>query len=207
MVKPLSAADNKAVERAIAEGERLTSAEIVVVIASASDSYQSYLSLYGLCVGSVIGLGLWKQNLVTAFPWLLMLQCGVISLLLFVPWLRGWGVRLVPRRVKHHRAARRAYEEYQIVARHVASATPIVLLYVSTAEHYVHILTSRMVREKLPDATWEGVIRDFTVNVTASGLREACTVAIKHITALAVPHFPERETAHNISNHVIELGH
>lgn len=207
MVKILSKADKEAVAQAITEAERQTSAELVAVIAPASDVYQSYLLLYGMIAGSAIGIGLWAAKLVTAFPLLLAIQLVVMAMLSFTPWLRHLFVRLVPKRIRHHRAAHRAYEEYLAVSRQVSAATPIVLLYVSLAEHYAHILTSRSVREKIPDENWNAVIQEFTAAVKQANMRDGCIHAIKHMTELAAPHFPEKGEVHNLGHTVIEIGH
>ena len=206
MVKILSKVDKEAVAQAITEAEQQTSAELVVVVAPVSDAYQSYLLLYGLITGSTIDIGLWAAKLVTLFPLLLVIQLTVIALLSFTPWLRQLCLRLVPKRIRHHRAAHRAYEEYLSVSRHVSAATPIVLLYVSIAEHYAHILTSRSVREKIPDERWNAIIGELTAAIPADGLQSACIKAIRRATELVAPYFPENGEIHSLGHTVIEIG-
>ena len=75
----------------------------------------------------------------------------------------------VPEKIQYRRAAHRAFEEYLIVSRHVSAATPIVLLYVSLAERYVHILPSRAVREKISDANWNAIVQTLTFSVSSAG--------------------------------------
>lgn len=205
MVKILSKADKEAIAQAITEAERQTSAELVAVIAPASDVYQSYLLLYGLIAGSAIDIGLWAAKLLTAFPFLLAIQLAAIALFSFTPWLRHLLVRLVPKRIRHHRAAHRAYEEYLSVSRHVSAATPIVLLYVSLAEHYAHILTSRSVREKIPDEHWNAVISELTAAVRQTDIQDACVHTIKRMAGMLAPHFLEKGEADAISHRVIEI--
>ena len=205
MVKILSKVDKEALTQAISEAERTTSAELVVVIAPASDVYQSYLLLYGLISGSTIGLALWIAKIITAFPLLLTIQLVAMALLSFIPWLRHICLRLVPKRILHHRAAHRAYEEYLSVSRHVSSETPIVLLYVSLAEHYAHILTSRSVREKIPDKNWNTIIDELTTAIPSVGIKTACIKAIGMAAKLLAPHFVERGEIHNLAHNVIEL--
>lgn len=207
MVKILSKTDKEALTQAISEAEHVTSAELVVVVSPASDAYQSYILLYGLMAGSTVTVGLWAAQLVTLFPLLLAIQLAVIALLSFIPWLRHLCLRLVPKRIRHHRAAHRAYEEYLNVSRHVSATTPIVLLYVSLAEHYTHILNSRSVREHIPDKNWNAVIDEWIAAMQSEGLRNGCIKAIRHATELLIPHFPEKGEIHNLGNTVIEIGH
>jgi len=178
------------IAEAIAEAERATSAEIVAVVSPASDAYRSYILLYGLMLGSLIAIGLWVEKLVTDFPLLLAVQLGVMALLSLLPWLHKPLVRLVPKHIRHRRAAHRAFEEYLFVSRHVSAATPILLFYVSLAERYVYILPSRLVREKIPDKEWDAVVAEFTALTKTVGLERACVNAIRRMAAMLAPYFP-----------------
>jgi putative membrane protein len=190
MVKHLSKAHKEVVAKAVAQAEQQTKAELVAVIAPASDAYLSYVMLYGLALGSIVATGLWLAHVMSAFPMLLVVQLGIMSALLLAPPLHKLCLRLVPRRIRHRRAAHRAYEEYLIVSRHVSASTPIVLFYVSLAERYAHILPSRMVREKIPDKEWSDIIIAFTAAMRSQNLDNACTTAIERMTALLAPQFP-----------------
>jgi len=205
MVKHLSRADKNNIAAAIAESERHTSAELAVVIAPASDPYQSFMLLYGLFLGSMVDLGLWEENIVPDFPILLAIQIAAISLLTFAPWLRHLCLRCVPMHIRHHRAGKRAYEEYLIVSRHVSSSVPIVLLYISLAEHYAHILQSRQVREKISDEHWQAIIRELTSSVASTGLAGACIKAVQHSAELLALNFPEQGQPHEHVRHIIEV--
>jgi len=175
---------------AIAEAERTTSAEIVAVVSPASDPYQNYILLYGLMLGSLVAFGLWAGKIIGDFPLLLAVQLGITALLSLLPWLHKPLLRLVPKHIRHHRAAHRAFEEYLLISRHVPAATPILLFYVSLAERYVHILPSRLVREKIPDKEWEAVVTEFTASMKSDGLEQACVSAISRMATMLAPYFP-----------------
>src|ERR1039458_1313386 len=134
MGKKLSPELKETIAQAIAEAERRTSAEIVLVVLPVSDPYQSHLLSYGLALGSLIGMGLWMEKIVTGFPLLFGIQVASIMAVLFVPLLSNLCLKLVPKRVLYHYAARRACEEYLIISRHVPAEGPVVLLYISLAE-------------------------------------------------------------------------
>jgi len=191
MVKLLSKTDNDMIAAAITEAKCITSAELAVVVAPASDAYQSYFLLYGLIAGSAIDIGLWATKIVIGFPWLLMIQLMAIALFTFIPRLRHICLPLVPKRIRDHRSAHRAYAEYLMVSHHAATATPVVLLYISVAERYAHILTSRTVREKIPLKCWDVIINQLTTAISTEGLSNACLKAIRQITDYFVPHFPK----------------
>jgi putative membrane protein len=202
-LKNLSQENKEAISAAIREAEKVTSAEIVVVVAPVSDAYQSHIVLFGLAVGSFFSSILWAEKLLTAFPYLLMVQLAVISIFSFTPALRSFCISFIPKQILHHRAAHRAFAEYLAVSQKVSYPTPIVVLYVSLAEHYAHILPSRLVREKIPDEIWDSVIREFIATMTKTELHDACISTIQHITKLLTTHFPAGKEVNYISDKVI----
>lgn len=183
--------DNKSVvAEAITQAEKKTSAKLSVVIAPASDTYQSYFLLYGLVLGSAVSFGLWMKQMAD-FPLLLAVQLAVTAAVAFVPWAQHHFLCLVPRQVRHHHAAHRAYEEYLIASRSAKPEHPLVLLYISLGERYAHVLTSRMVREKIPDSEWNAVIATLTKHMRSEGLQTACKEAIAHAATLLAAKFPK----------------
>lgn len=206
MVKALSKDIKNAIVGAVAEGERRTSAEIVAVVAQVSDGYQGMTMLYGLMLGSVIDLALWAGKGVTAFPELLTIQLLAMTLLTFVPYLRLSCARLVPKPLRHQRAARRAFEEYLSVSRRLPSTTPVVLFYVSLAERYAHILPCRIIRDYVPDATWEIILNEFRFAIAMGNEREAYTKTIGHIADQLAPFFPEMGQGHYSVDDFIEIA-
>ena len=191
MVKELSPELKDAIAKTIAEAERRTSAEIVLVVLPASDTYESHLLSYGLALGSSIGMGLWMEKIVTGFPLLFSIQVASMMVMLFVPLLRNLCLKLIPKHVLHHQAARRAFEEFLIVSRNVPAERPVILLYISLAERYVHILHSRAVPQKIPNESWEAIVLEFTIQMKKSNLQEACIAAIQSISRTLEPHFPK----------------
>jgi putative membrane protein len=138
---------------------------------------------------------------------LLGIQWVAVTVFSLVPWVRQVCVRLVPKRIRHYQAAHRAYEEYLNVTQHVLATTPIVLLYISIAEHYAHILTSRSVREKIPGERWDNIIATLTTSIRSEGLCTASSKAIGQMAELLSPHFPDDGEEDKFSHSVIEIGH
>lgn len=207
MVKKLSKGNKEAIASAIMKAESESDAEIAVVVAPASDGYQSCVLLFGLACGSALAFALWAGKILADFPSLLLAQFAVIVLFSFVPGLSGFCARFAPRQVLHKRAAQQAYEEYMAVAQKVPASVPLVMFYISLAEHYAHILPDRMVREKIPDVVWNQVISEFATSISKAGIDDACAQAISHIAKLLAPHFPYRVSANYINDQVIEVKH
>ncbi|MBV8939466.1 MAG: hypothetical protein JO089_06470 [Alphaproteobacteria bacterium] len=178
-------------KEAIAAAERRTAAELALVVTPASDAYQSGVLLYGITAGTVLSLGLWVSGALTDFPLLLLVQLGAAVIISLIPWLRHACIRLLPRRMRQHRAARRAFEEYLHASRHFPATAAVVLIYISLAERYAHVLASHAVREHIPDETWSGTIDVFTQSVRGEGLKNACVRGIQHAADILAPYFPK----------------
>lgn len=192
MVKKISIELTEAIAKALQQAKHRTAAEIIMVVSPASDHYQGEVMAYGLALGSLISLGLWLENVYTEFPELLGIQIAVIATVNLIPALRGGLVKMIPKRILHHHAARRAMAEFVFEMRHVPAQRPAVMLYVSLAERYAHILHSRAVPEKVPGAAWEGVIKNFTGAVKSAGLQNACVTAIGDMAKILEESFPAK---------------
>ena len=94
-----------------------------------------------MVLGSFFALLLWHGGVMTEFPALLCVQLAFPALLVFsvVPFLRHFCAVLCAAYFMRERAAQRAAAEYLHLAHHLPANTPIVLIYVSLIERYVHI--------------------------------------------------------------------
>ena len=192
MVEKISSALESAIAAAVEKAERRANAEIAVVLTPASDAYQAYMLLYGFAAGSIGAMLLWWTKTATGFPALLLVQALALGCFAFIPPLRRLCMLLLPRRLKHHYAARRAAEEFLFLSRNVSPERPVVLLYVSLAERYVHILHSRAASAKIRKAVWDDIVTSFTAGVRKPGLSPSLTQAIGKIADAMAPHFPHK---------------
>ena len=200
MVKKIAPKLTAAISQAVTQAERRTSAEIAVVLTPASDGYQAYQLLYGFAAGSVTCVLLWATKTLTAFPVLMLIQALALGCFAFIPLLRHLCMKLLPKRVLHRYAARRAAEEFQTLSRQVPPERVLVLLYVSLAERYVHILHSRAAGAKIKPSVWDGIVASFTAGARKPGLAPAFEIAIGKIADALAPHFPDKGEANILSN-------
>lgn len=202
MVKKLTGEDKNAISAAVAEAERRTSAEIAVVVSPTSDAYQAYLLLYGFAAGSIVAALLWWTKALTPFPALLALQGLFMAAFAFAPFLKTPCLKLLPTRLLHYYASRRAALEFQSLSRHVPAGRPIVLIYVSLAERYAHIIHSRAIGQKIPGPAWDTIIAELTGLARNAGLRQACVTAVERVASVLSPHFPDEGEANVLSDSI-----
>jgi putative membrane protein len=193
MVKILSDEDNAAIGRAVREVEVRTDAEFAAVIAPASSGYTEYVLFDAFILGSLIGLSLWAGDIDISIPIFVIIQLVTMASLIFLPPLRMIFIRLLPKHVLHRHAAKQAGLEFMHLSHHAAASKPIVLLYVSLAERYVHILYSRNVREKIPLSEWNDIVQRLTASMATKGVKESCSAAITEISKLLMKEYPRQK--------------
>jgi putative membrane protein len=200
----LSEAECEQVRDAIMAAERRTDAELVTVLASRSDSYGYIASLYAaalaLLTPAVLALTpLWLSG------WeLLTLQWGLF--LLFAVVLR-WPpllMRLVPRRVRHWRAANMARRQFLEQNLHHTAGETGVLIFVSAAEHYVEIIADRGVRD-ISNDEWQAIIDGFTQRVRKRQVVEGFVESITRCGDLLAERVPLTQPRDELPNHLVVL--
>ncbi|MEQ8857473.1 MAG: hypothetical protein RIC56_02390 [Pseudomonadales bacterium] len=145
----------------IAEVERSTDAELVTVLCARSDDYRYIPVLWA----ALLALGVPTLGLFTAYPGdvIAVAQLAVfcvLALLLRVPAL---GIRLIPRRVRHWRAANMARRMFLEQGLHHTDGDTGILIFVSEVEHYVEILADRGIDRHVAPERWRAVVDDFVM--------------------------------------------
>ncbi|TWC28020.1 putative membrane protein [Pseudomonas sp. SJZ079] len=201
----LSASEQHQVAQAISAVERETDAELVTVLAARADDYTYipllWASLLALLLpGAINYFGAWlsAQELLLV-QWL---SFAGLSLLLRIPPLT---TRLIPRAVRHWRAsnlARRQFLEHNL---HHTSGGTGMLIFVSEAEHYVEILVDRGISSRLPDATWQAIVADFTQRVKRGETLQGFLGCIQACGEQLKLHVPATSERNELPNHLVIL--
>jgi putative membrane protein len=181
MVSTLSLQEHALIDDAIKQAEQKISVRISVVVRPASASYHTYALGYGLALGSMAALVLWWASVLHSFPLLLSVQLGIVALCDFVHQLTGYFTRLCPRRLRFHHAEQEAMRAYHILDARLPHDAPFVLLFVSQAERYVHIVTSPAVHRLIPGG-WDRIADNFTQSIRQKPIAAACAEAVAAIS-------------------------
>ncbi len=185
----ITAEDHAAIAAAIRTAEQRTSGQLVCVLAHASSAY-AYAPI------------LWASGLALVLPWPLIYltpwsveRIFLAQIALFIAaglvlsWmpLRRW---LVPRRVQRARAHQAALEQFFL--RRV-SHTPNragVLIFVSLAERYAHIIADDAIAAKVPQAEWQAAIDALTGHMRNGRIAAGFVAAIERCGAVLAEHAP-----------------
>lgn len=201
----LNEQEQRQVAEAIAQVERRTDAELVTVLAARADDYGYapllWAGLLALLVPGAINFypgWLSAQELLLA-QWATFIGLG---LLLRLPALAP---RLVPRTLRHWRAANLARRQFLAQNLHHTEGATGMLIFVSEAERYVEILVDRGIASRLPDATWQALVDAFTDQVKRGQTLQGFLDCIQGCGALLEQHLPATHARNELPNHLVIL--
>lgn len=187
-----SSGDEQRISAAITEAERDTSGEIVVVVAAQSDGYHYVPPLVAAIVALLV-------------PWVLifftqlgLVQIYLVQLAVFVTVTAALfplklRTALVPARIKHLHARRRAMEQFLVQNLDTTAGRTGVLLFISVAEHHAEIIADRAINESVPEGTWQQIVDNLTDAIGSGQATDGFVEAIAAIGAVLAEHFPPGE--------------
>jgi putative membrane protein len=201
----LNECEQQQVAAAIARVERQTDAELVTVLAARADDY-SYIPL--LWAGII---ALLVPGAINYYPgWLnaqalLLVQwaCFIaLSLLFRIPSIT---VHLIPRSVRHWRAANLARRQFLEQKLHHTAGDTGMLIFVSEAEHYVEILVDRGISSRVGDEAWQQSVESFTRQVKAGRTLEGFLECIESCGEQLKRHLPATYERNELPNRLVIL--
>ncbi len=194
---------------AIRAAEEKTNAELVTVIARASDDYRYIPLLWASLIALVSPALVIQTPLYDADPLLLFgLQMATFLVLAAVFSLPALRARLIPKGVREWRAANMAHRQFLDQGLHHTTGETGLLIFLSEAEHFVEILADRGISREVDDAEWSDIVKEFIDAVHAGEVEKGLVHTIDRcgdILARAVPKTPDN---HNeLDDRLVLLGY
>lgn len=197
--------EQQQVAQAINRVELHTDAELITVLAARADDY-SYIPLLWasllalLLPGAVNYFGAWLGA-----QQLLLLQWGCFIGLALLFRLPGLTTRLIPRAVRHWRAANLARRQFLEQNLHHTEGATGMLIFVSEAEHYVEILVDQGIASRLPNETWQAIVATFTQQVKQGQTLQGFLDCIEACGAQLKQHLPATHARNELPNRLVIL--
>lgn len=191
--EPMSAISLQVRERlesAIQAAEALTSADMAVVVARASDQYAAFPLLWStilsFAAGGAVVLAVPKAGggTVLAVEALLFVVAG------FALYHKSLRFGLVPPAIRHAHAARLARMEFAALEHERPAGESGLLLFISLAERHAEILVDRSVADRIPQAAWQEIVGALVQSLSAGAVTEGIVGAIGSCAVTLQPHFP-----------------
>jgi len=201
---PITDDDRARIAAAIHAAERKTAGDIVCVLMRASSSY-SYAPL------------LWASFVALLSPWALVFatQLSVVRILaaqvaifVAVGILLMWTplrMALVPRAVKRTRAHRAGMEQF--FARGITQTKNRmgVMIFVSLAEHYAHVVADDGIAARVDHAVWRETVDALTTNIAKGRVADGFIAAIERCGAVMAEIAPSDGTGHALPDRIYVL--
>lgn len=202
----LAAADKARIEQAIADAEKQTSAELVVVIATRSGRYDRAEDFFGVVLALVAVAAAWLlwQGLRPAEgAWTSghELTLGLLPILgLFVFWfLVGAGLAtrfpilahpFIPRAQYEAEVRRRGFEAFHLFRVSNTKGRSGVLIYVSLMEKMAWVVGDDAINDALPQVTWDNATKAVTAGFASGNHADGLAQAVKLCGEALAPKFP-----------------
>ena len=214
----LTEAEKTALANHIRLAESKTSAEIVTVIADQSDHYRYIPMLWAALLAlSVPGLyflfqhfstngwtysGESVDSLARVYYVQVLVFLGLGMLIQYPPFR----FCLVPKSVKHGRAARHAREQFLLQNLHQTASRTGVMVFVSVAEHYVEIIVDTEVAAVVDNDVWVNTVDEFVSCIKRGEIAEGFTRTINHCDEVLSKNFPDKGgKPDELPNNLIEI--
>jgi putative membrane protein len=190
VVTKLTQAQRKALQDACGAAEARSRARLAVVTVPISDRYTLYPLVYGglSAVAVFAGLALFWHTLPLreAFFITAVIAAGFAFLLDWMP-LR---LMLVPRHAKNWECWELAHRSFASRILAQTERKTGIALFVSFGERYVEVVTDRDVDLRIPQSTWDTIIKDFTATAKQGRVGEALLAAVEACTKVLEQHYP-----------------
>jgi putative membrane protein len=188
----LKADEHKRLSAAIAEAEKRTKARFELVTVPISDRYALYPIIYGAIVGlAVLGaLALFWPDATLRMGFLATAVAFAASSFLF-EWL-PLRLMLVPKHAKHWECWELAHRSFAARVLAQTDRKPGIVLFVSLGERYVEVVTDRDVDLRVPQGTWDAIIKDFAAAAKQRRLADGLVAAVDACTKVLETHYPAK---------------
>ncbi len=190
---------------AIADVERNTDAELVIVIATKADKYLYISTLWAAMMALLAPLilkftPLWLDgdDLLLA-QYLIFVAAASLFRILPITML------LVPQRVKFERASHLAHWQFLENNVHHTRNHTGVLVFVSEAEHYVEIIADAGISQFVENDRWQLIVDQFIGQIKVGKTESGLAACIENCGELLSRHAPATSEKNELPNHLIFL--
>lgn len=199
--------EKEQISKEIKNLEKLSSAELVAVIAKKSSDYKYVslmISIFFVFLTSFILFFVKEVSTLELLQYQLLVFMGIN--LLFEKF-DNLILKILPKSYKHQKASLYAKEQFNNLGLNRTKSKQVLMFFVSLDEKYVHILADSEISKEIPDDFWQQLVYEFTEDVKNENFVNGYLKAIKTSKAILIKHFPSQTNDENeLSNEIIELA-
>lgn len=190
MAHLLNAEETARVAEHVAQAERRTAGEIVVVLAERSDGYERQRAAASFTATLLSALLLYL--FVPALPelWVLCSEAPIMVLFWWLTGRRPITRALVPAGLQREAVRARAEQAFMEQGVTETRERSGVLLFLSETEHRVELLADRGIHERVGTEVWQALVADVVSAIRSGQAAAGITRAVDAIGARLAEHFP-----------------
>jgi putative membrane protein len=189
----------------VKNAETKTDAEIVTVLAHASDDYRFIPTMWAAMIALLTPSVLLLSPLWIAAQDLLLVQMGVFVFLAASFQIPALRYRLIPKRMKRHRAALMARRQFLEQGLHHTKDRTGVLIFVSAAEHYVEIMVDQGISNHIDNSQWQSIVTTFTQKVKTGAVLEGFEECVNSVAKVVSDVLPATHEQNELEDRLVVI--
>jgi len=202
----LNEKEKELISKEIENLEKLSSAELVAVIAKKSSDYRYaslMISIFLVFLTSFVLFFIKEVSTLELLQYQLLIFMGTTLIFEKFDTLI---LKILPQSYKHQKASLYAKEQFNNLGLNRTKSKQAIMFFVSLNERYVEIITDSEISKEIPDDFWQQLVYEFTEDVKNENFLNGYLKAIKTSKAILIKHFPSQTNDENeLSNEIIEL--
>jgi putative membrane protein len=201
----ISEAERLQVKHAIEDAEKLTSGEIIVVVARYCDDYVHVPLLWAALAALGLPMPLLLLTSLSA-KLIFVSQLGVFVIVSLMLSLWTFRMLVTPKSLKQRQAHKTAVEQFLARSLHTTASRTGVLIFVAVEERFCEVIADSGVATKVEARFWQELV-DHTTELIGKGLiGEALVAAVQRCGKVLEEHFPPKAPDPNeLPDHLIFL--
>jgi putative membrane protein len=194
----ISDSEKTQIKNLITEKEALTDCEIVPMIVHASSNYQAAHLRMAILVSFLFSIGLYYSPLYLENPiYLLWIQLPGL-LIGYLLCLHPFFKRLFSTKSEmNHEVTLHAYEVFMHHNLHLTKNHNGLLIFISTFERKIRIITDNGIKSKIDDQVWDNVIQNFIKIIKEENIISALKATISEVGTILEKAIPITEKKSN----------
>lgn len=198
--------EKELISKEIENLEKLSSAELVAVIAKKSSDYKYATLMISIVIVFLISFVLSITKEISTFSLVQYQLLALIGINILFEKFHSFALKFVPKKYKHYKASLYAKEQFRNLGLNKTKSKEVIMFFISIEERYVKIITDTKISQKIPNEFWEKVISQFSKDVNNEDFSTAYLNAIKSCNSILIEKFPANKNDENeLPNDVIEL--
>jgi putative membrane protein len=202
----LTDTDRERIVAAVQRAERITSGEIVPLVAGNSAEYHAAEFNGALALGLALSIvAAWLLDKQDMWTFLLIFCAAYAASFLTVRLVPGLKRLFIPNAVINDAVTRAAMTAFHTNGLHRTRDLTGVLIYVSVFERRVHVLADKGINDKVAPSTWDEVVNIVTSGIRTGNQGSALAEAVTRCGELLASHFPVRsDDCDELPNLIVE---